>query len=141
MKPVRTGHLVALALVGVLGSSCAIGNEERRRVLNYLDANWAPSSEGGRWLASPVALPVGLLAGVADAVVVHPLSQIDDAWGDTVEFLWEFDRDDQFRNVLMTPLSAVATPVVFGVDWLGRAIFDIDDRYPAGDGDGPEAGR
>ena len=134
-------HLLALALVGVCGSSCAIGNEERRRVLNYLDANWAPDSEGGRWLVSPVALPVGLIAGVADAVVVHPLSQVDDAWGDTVEFLWEFDRDDQFRNVLMTPLSAVATPVVFGVDWLGRAIFDIDDRYPADDGDGPEADR
>jgi len=121
-------------------ASCAIGNEDRRRVLNYLDENVAPSSDAARWLVAPVALPVGLLAGAADAVVVHPLSQIDDAWLDTADILWEFDHDSNFRTVLLTPLSAVATPFVFGVDWMVRSVFDIDD-HPDTVGDDEEEGQ
>jgi len=112
-----------------------MGNGDRRHLLNYLDANWtpgsatgsAPSSTTGRWLAAPLALPVGLVAGVADAVVLHPISQVDDAWIDTVDVVWDFRGSTDFRTVLLTPLSAVATPVVFGVTWLWRSVFDIDD--------------
>lgn len=106
-----------------------MGNEERRHVLNYLDANWAPKSTAGRWLVSPVALPVGIVAGVADAAVVHPITQIDDAWVDTVDVVWDFGPATDFRTVLLTPLSAVATPVVFGVTWVWRSVFDVSDSY------------
>ncbi|MFN3242035.1 MAG: hypothetical protein ACE37K_11020 [Planctomycetota bacterium] len=132
-------------------ASCAIANPDRRLLLNQLDEHVAPSSETGRWLAAPIALPVGLVAGAADAVVVHPLSQLDDAWWDTADLLWEFDHDSNFRTVLLTPLSALATPVVFGVDWVFRSVFDIDDHdyadddyanddEPVGDRAGDESG-
>lgn len=116
-----------LVVVCACATSCALGNSDRRRALNYLDANWAPSSTTGRWLAAPVALPVGIVAGAIDAIVLHPLSQIDDAWVDTVDVVWDFDDNTEFRTVLLVPLSAVATPVVFGVTWLFRAVFDFDD--------------
>lgn len=125
--------LVVASLAG-----CAIGNEDRRHVLNYLDENLAPSDATARWLVSPVALPVGVVAGVADAVVVHPVTQLDDAWWDTTDLLWQFDHDSNFRTVLLTPLSAAATPVVFCVDWLFRAVFDIAD-HPDAEEDVPEA--
>lgn len=116
-----------LAVVCLYASSCAVGNDERRRVLNYLDENLAPASTTGRWLVSPVALPVGVCALATDAVVVHPLSQIDDAWVDTVDVVWDFDDSSEFRTVLLVPLRAVSTPVVFGVTWLFRSLFDIRD--------------
>lgn len=122
-------NLIAMFVVGMAATSCAMGNGDRRRLLNYLDANWAPSSTTGRWLASPVALPVGIVAGATDAVVLHPLAQIDDAWVDTVDVVWDFGPSTDFRTVLLTPLSAVATPVVFGVTWVWRSIFDVSDSF------------
>lgn len=118
------GAVVALALTG-----CAIGNEDRRLVLSTLDSMWSPSSTTGRVLWSPVAVPVGLAGGLTDAVLVHPASQIDDAWLDTADAVWSSDHGSDFRNVLFAPLSAVATPVVFGVVWAWRSVFDMDD-YP-----------
>jgi len=119
-----------------------MGNEDRRHVLNYLDANWSPNSTTGRWLVSPVALPVGIVAGVTDAVVVHPITQIDDAWVDTIDVVWDFGPSTDFRTVLLTPLSAAATPVVFGVTWLWRSVFDISDSYdgsPSHDAEPPKS--
>lgn len=116
-----------LVVVCACATSCALANGDRRRALNYLDANWAPSTTTGRWLAAPIALPIGIVAGATDAIVLHPLSQIDDAWLDTVDVVWDFDDSTEFRTVLLVPLSAVATPVVFGVTWLFRAVFDFDD--------------
>ncbi|MEC8253354.1 MAG: hypothetical protein VX044_09085 [Planctomycetota bacterium] len=106
-------------------SSCAFVRPENRRTLNYLDANLAPQSATARALLSPVALPVGVAAGVADAAVVHPLTQVDGAWQDTLDVLWDYDQSSAFRQVLLTPLSVLATPLVFGGDWICRAVFDL----------------
>ena len=125
-QPKTVNRIVSLLVVS-LAASCAVENHERRKLLNYLDANWAPSSTSGRWLASPIALPVGVLAGATDAVVLHPSSQIDDAWVDTVDVVWDFGASTDFRTVLLTPLSAVATPVVFVATWSWRAVFDVRD--------------
>ncbi|MEC8653284.1 MAG: hypothetical protein VXY92_12065 [Planctomycetota bacterium] len=106
-------------------SSCAFMRPENRRALNYLDANLAPQSATARVVLSPVALPVGVAAGVADAVVVHPLTQADEAWRDTLDVLWDYDQSSSFRQVLLTPLSVLATPLVFAGDWCCRAVFDL----------------
>ena len=121
----RMAQAVAAVVFVVASSSCAFLNPDSRRTLNYLDANLAPQSATARVLLSPVALPVGVAAGVADAVVVHPLTQVDEAWRDTLDVLWDYDQGSAFRQVLLTPLSALATPLVFAGDWLCRAVFDL----------------
>ena len=128
MQRKRVVNLFAwLIVVCACTTSCAMGNGDRRRALNYLDANWTPSTTTGRWLAAPVALPVGIVAGVTDAIVLHPLSQIDDAWSDTADVVWDFADNTEFRTSLLVPLSAVATPIVFGATWLFRSVFDLQD--------------
>lgn len=133
----RSLLFAALATLAALTSSCAFDNQDRRILLNYLDANWTPSSTAGKWIASPITLPVGMAAGVTDAVLIHPVLQVDDAWRDTIDVLWHFDESTRFRTVLLTPLSALATPVVFGLSWCTRSVFDIDDHEPDDD-DPPE---
>ena len=118
----------ATALAFVVLAGCAMGNADRRRALNHLDEHYAPSTTQARWLASPVALPAGLAAGAVDAVLLHPATQFDDAWRDTVDVLWDFDQESRFRRILFTPLAAVATGPVYVVDWCLRAVFDIDDH-------------
>jgi len=97
---------------------------ENRRTLNALDAHWAPGPTGLRVAAAPVAFPVAALAFVADALVVHPSTVFDEAWHDTVEWLWTPREDEsRFRRALITPLAALATPVVFVGDWFRYAFF------------------
>lgn len=108
-------------------AGCAFLDEDNRRTLNYLDAHAAPESAAARWALSPVALPIALGAGALDAAVVHPATQLDDAWRDTVDLLWDYEQDSSFRAVLLTPLAVMATPPVFCGDWLLRAVFDVDD--------------
>ena len=120
-------RLLSAAVVCLSASSCAISSGDRRPLLNYVDASLAPPTTAGRWLAAPVALPVALAAAATDAVILHPLSQIDDAWCDTRTAIWDFEGSSDFRKVLLMPLSAVATPAVFGVTWLFRASFDVED--------------
>lgn len=112
----------------LVATSCAIANPDNRRTLNALDANLAPASATARWLALPVTLPAGVLGVAADAVIVHPCCVFDDAWGDTVEWLWEPREESRFRLAVMTPLRAVATPIIFLGDWLARATMNVPPR-------------
>jgi len=125
----RLRWLRAFAILAALGlSGCAVFDEPNRPLLDLLDENVAPSSTAGRWLAAPVALPVAAVAVTVDAVVVRPATQIDDAWGDTVELLWEPGDQTPFRRVVVAPVMALATPVVFASDWLVRSMFMVPDR-------------
>jgi hypothetical protein len=144
----RTSTLVALVLAPCLACTvaCAIGERENRRVLNALDARAAPATDGGRWALAPLALPAGLLAGLADMLVVHPSTVFDDAWRDTVDLLWTSREESRFRRALFVPLAALATPFVYVGDWLGRAVLAIPphdaDEAEAEDepADGPDEG-
>lgn len=120
-------HLWRLALP-LVAASCATSVADNRRTLNLLDAHVAPESATLRWVALPVTFPTGVLGLVTDAVIVHPCCVIDDAWGDTVEWLWDPRDESRFRRAVMVPLRALATPFVFAGDWLTRAMFAVPPR-------------
>ncbi|MHC5210891.1 MAG: hypothetical protein ACYTG2_09260 [Planctomycetota bacterium] len=130
--------LLVLGLVCLDG--CAVSKRSNRRTLNALDAHATPASEGARWALAPVALPAGLIAGLADMLVVHPSTVFDDAWYDTVDLLWTSREESRFRRALFVPLAAVATPFVYVGDWLGRAIFAIPPRDEHGEMDEDDDG-
>ena len=101
-----------------------------RRTLDLCDANLAPApaSTTARAVLLPVAVPVGFVAGVVDTVAVNPVCAIDDAWLDTVDWLWRSREESALRRALFAPLAALATPIVFGGDWLGRCVLPIPPR-------------
>lgn len=126
-----------LAGVFAFAAGCAMFDHDNRRTLNLLDTNLAPASTAGRVALLPLAIPVGATALVADAVVVHPIAAIDDAFGDTMEVLWSSHDESPLRQVVFTPLAAIATPFVFAGDWLWRCLWPIDPREePAAAGEG-----
>ena len=114
-------------LLASLGA-CTMFEDDYRRTLNLLDADFTPDSTAGKVALAPIALPVGLLAFVADAVIVHPITCIDDAWLDTVELLWDSEDETTLRWALMTPISALATPLVFAGDLLVRWTLPLSQR-------------
>lgn len=116
--------VLALAL-----AACAPIEREYRYTLDWLDRQAEPESTAGKLALAPLAVPVGLVAWVVDGVVIRFGLVGDDAWGDTVELLWELsdDTSDLFKASSL-PLRAVLTPVVFVGDFVGRWLLPISDR-------------
>jgi hypothetical protein len=117
-------------LVFALGG-CAVFESENRRMLNALDRHVAPPNAAARWALSPLAMPLSLLAVTGDAVIVHPVCSIDDAWADTVDFLWTSHGESRFRRAMLTPLATLATPFAFVGDLGARILFPIDPNEDA----------
>ena len=122
-----------MALLGLLGAvcgsaGCTTSRDDSRRTLDLLDANLTPSSPVARGLLLPLAIPVGFTGLVCDTLVVNPVCAIDDAWLDTTDLLWTSRDESTLRRTLFTPLAALATPVVFGLDWLWRSLVPLAPR-------------
>lgn len=122
-----------LLLVGT-SAACSMLRTDNRRTLNALDAAFTPDSTAGKVALAPVALPVGLAAFAADLTIVHPVVTLDDAWDDTTDLLWTPRGESTLRKVLFVPVAAVATPVVFAVDWFGRWLLPVESNHGVGGG-------
>ncbi len=110
-----------------VGPGIAINNRQNTPVTNAVEERLSAASPGAQTLLIPAVWPVAAATLAVDALVVHPYSVVDDALEDTRDALWDdFDWDTQYATECFTlPWRAVLTPIVFGFDWLGRAIFDV----------------
>jgi hypothetical protein len=131
MRPAMKKRPLILALSAVLLlTGCAFLNRDNTPLLNLVEEELWPESTGARVAVFPVVFPLGFAAVLTDAVVVHPVSVVGDAIEDTGDALWD---DWDWENRYMTecavlPWRAVATPIFFGGDFLGRAMFDVPRR-------------
>lgn len=110
-------------------------DRDNRRLVSALDDSLTPSSPTARWVLLPVAVPLGTAALGTDALFVHPVSVVPDAFGDAVELLWTSDEESSLRKALFTPLAAAATPLVFAGAWLFRATWPVEPRRDDGSGE------
>lgn len=117
---------VPVALVAMAG--CAMMEKPNRRALNALDHRIHIESRALRIAAAPLMVPLATGALAADALVVHPVASIPRAADDTAAVLWGDRRQRDFREVLVLPLRAAATPVVFVGDWILRATLSMDEE-------------
>lgn len=121
--------LLACLLVAAL-QGCAFMNRDNTPALNMVEEQLWPEATGWRIAVFPVVFPVGLVAVIVDAMVIHPATVIDDAAGDTGDVLWDnWEWDDHYvTECTILPWRAVVTPFVFIGDFLGRSFFDIPTR-------------
>lgn len=125
------GSRNALILMTLLACStlagCAVTRPENRVLLNSLDKAVQGSaitrSTTARVLAAPIALPVGVTAGVLDAAVVTPARAAVPAAKDTSVYLWENPQGSDLRQMMLLVPKIVATPVLFVTDWTCRSVF------------------
>jgi len=123
----RTAFVIPMLL---LCCSCAVMDEENRHLVPFIEENLVPESTGGKILAAPVVLPIGVAAGILDAFIFHPITVIDDAYDDTADALWRDSKLDYVAYCGSLPFKTAATPVVFTVDFAGRSMFAIPHRGP-----------
>lgn len=115
----------AFLLLGIVGlqTHCAFSKRENRRLTNSLDSHLVPPSPAGKILLVPVALTVGSVSLLADALVVHPLAVVPESAKDCVEIVW-FNPEGGIviQSFLLVP-KIIVTPIVFGTIWIRKAVF------------------
>ncbi len=122
-------RLLLIAVMGLACSSCAFMNRQNLTLTNLSRKHLVPDNTAMQWVTSPVWVPLGLVAGVTDVVLVHPVSVIDDAWSQTAATVWAPSGSGYVAETALFPLRVVATPPHWVVGWLGRSIFDVP-RWP-----------
>jgi hypothetical protein len=127
MSGKRNIILIALLLCSVTISACAVTNKENRLVLNSLDnaveGSFITRSTTGKVVAAPIALPVGVTAGLIDMAVVTPVRAMVPAAEDTNTYLWKDPQGSDLRQMMLFVPKIAATPVVFVTDWAFRSVF------------------
>ena len=107
-------------------SGCAIFNKDNRRTLNLLDDKVQFESTAGKVVGAPLFIPIGLASGLADAVVVHPVVSLPEAYDDTSDVVWENPEGSDFRQAMIFIPKIAVTPLVFVGDWALRVLFGAD---------------
>lgn len=89
----RKNHILTILALACLFQGCALGQKDNRILLNALDKGVADTpisrSAWSRTAAAPLAIPVGVAAGLVDLVLITPARTLTPAWQDTSAFLWE----------------------------------------------------
>lgn len=117
--------LFLVALLAPL-TGCAVFDEKNRILLNRLDESIHPESVPARVALAPIGIPAGTLALAIDAVAIHPVVVIPDAWEDVYDLYWKPKDIDILRKSLYFPLCVVLTPPSFAGDWFFRSAFMVD---------------
>jgi len=127
MSGKRFAFLMALLLYTGTLSACAVMNKENRIVLNSLDSavegSFITDSTTGKVAAAPIALPVGITAGLVDMTLVTPVRAAVPAAEDTNSYLWKDPQGSDLRQMMLFMPKVAATPIVFISDWAFRSVF------------------
>ena len=125
----RFAVLLVLLAVMSAGSGCAILHEDNRRLLNMLDVAAADTvttdTTVGKVIFAPLYIPVGIVAGVADAVLVNPAVAAPAAGRETYDLVWQEPSESNVESVLMFVPKVVASPIVFAGYWLFLTLFPV----------------
>ena len=130
-------------LVGILifnVSSCAVFDRRNTILVNAVEEHMVPETQPSRLLLAPIYIPVGLMAGVLDAFVVHPVRMIPEALKDTDDALWEFsDESGYVTHAGSIVYRGAFSPVFFAAVWLARSAFiGLDGAETEAPADRPE---
>ena len=96
-------------------------NRENTPLFNQVEEHLVPEETVWQVAAFPLTFPLGIAALVVDGLIIHPVSVIGDAAGDTGDCCWDnFDWDEQYvTECACLPWRVVFTPIVFTTTFVG----------------------
>ncbi|EPG64384.1 hypothetical protein LEP1GSC061_3690 [Leptospira wolffii serovar Khorat str. Khorat-H2] len=123
----RIRLVFCLVLVFILFSNCAIFNRKNTPLVVKVEEHLIPEDTGPRILAAPIYIPLGLVAGILDLFIVHPIIRIPDAYRDTIQVLWTPHPENGYvTRMAFLPIVTALTPFFFTGDLLIRSSFDVN---------------
>lgn len=119
---------VVLTLAGAVAlNGCALARPEKRPISNRVASTIVPEEPGKRLMMTPILIPVGLMAILGDALIVHPISEMDDSWRHATRYCSAgYGRPGHYvSDAASMPLRAVGLPLVLLVNYPARLLADI----------------
>lgn len=117
------GTAVAV-LLATAAFNCAAFNRRNTPIVGIVEKHMVPEKMPAKALAAPVYIPIGMVGGLVDVFVVHPVMEMPAAWEDVVDLFWTGDAG-YVTAMGSLPVRAVASPVFFALDVLARSAFDF----------------
>ncbi len=125
--PILIKNIFLALLCFLLFWNCAVFNRNNTPLVVQVEEHLIPEETGPKILAAPVYIPLGLIAGVLDLFIIHPIIRIPDAYRDTVSALWTPNPENGYvTRMAFLPIVIVLTPVFFTGDLLVRSSFDVN---------------
>ena len=106
-------------------NNCAGFNKRNTPLIVAVEENLVPEKQPQKILLAPIYIPIGIAGGILDIFIIHPAIQTVSAYVDTKDFLWDIRFNGYITEMGSLPIRAVASPVVFTIDWLIRSAFDV----------------
>ncbi|MCC5815229.1 MAG: hypothetical protein JJT78_10765 [Leptospira sp.] len=109
-------------------SSCALFQKKNLRLTTAVEENLVPEESPWKLIAAPLYIPVGIVAGLLDVFVVHPIAVVPDAATDTIDVLWTPKGLGYYTQMGAIPFSLLATPPFFALAWSYHWLFEDRSR-------------
>ncbi|EQA36386.1 hypothetical protein LEP1GSC047_3254 [Leptospira inadai serovar Lyme str. 10] len=111
----------------IFGYNCAIFNRNNTPLIVQVEKHLVPEEPVPKIIAAPLYIPIGLLAGLLDLFLVHPIMRIPNAYQDTISILWTPRPENRYvTRMAFLPFSVLLTPVIFFGDLFFRSAFDVN---------------
>lgn len=124
----KISKTLLFAFLGAGLCSCAFMNPEKRPLLGAMDGALQPDNPWAMMGLMPVMMPVGLVAGTLDAIIVYPVTQIPPtASSINDEYFHKPDEGIAMKSLLFVPRGLVAIPDFLGV-WTVRSFIQLPKR-------------
>lgn len=123
-------------------SGCMLTRPDSGPTFSLVEEHLVPENRTAQYALLPVFIPIGTVAALTDAAIVHPAMILEDTASDTQDVLWSHFRWDEayMTECAALPWRVAATPIFFSGMWLGRVLFEIPgDVSRLHDADSPEA--
>ncbi|MCB1176894.1 MAG: hypothetical protein KDK36_04880 [Leptospiraceae bacterium] len=108
--------------------NCAIFERKNLVLVNAVEDNLVPEDSTYKILAAPFYIPLGIIGGVLDVFLLHPISVIPKAANTTIEDLWKPRELGYVTRMGAIPFTMILTPFYFGISWSYYWLFESGSR-------------
>lgn len=125
----KSFSFLILIFLTQLSFNCAIFQKKNLLLVNAVEENLIPEDKNKKILTLPLIVPVGMIAGLLDVFIVHPISVLPRVSRETISSLWTSREKLGYVTRMGTiPFSTIASPPVFSFFWLHYWLFDGRDN-------------
>lgn len=116
-------------------AACAAFQKDNTPLISAVEDHLVPENQPAKTLAAPLYLTAGVVGGIIDVFIYHPVSQIPEAFSDTRDVLFDINAG-YYTDWGSLPVRFGFSPVFFSFVWLARSTIYAGDSYiedPAGE--------
>ncbi|MBL8020885.1 MAG: hypothetical protein JNM27_14540 [Leptospirales bacterium] len=129
-------QISVVSLCLIISAGCAAFNRKNTPLIGLVEKNLVPKTMPAKALTAPLYIPIGLVGGMLDVFVIHPLMETPAAWKDMVDLLWTGDAG-YVTAMGSLPVRAAVSPLMLVIDVLARSAFD----FHRNEGESDESGQ